>query len=203
MVRIPLFVRAPRSQRRGAGGRTASKHQLPPDDSSQRQSSSIASDRTGNVVARSEPHSSTGSPPASLAARQGLIHLRMRGPSKEECVICAQCFGVNDVVTVLPCGHMHHSVCVLEWLQRKCTCPTCRNELPSEEEHHHEESPTTTTDVTTENRTTNDSVCPTRKTTKLILYNPIIGNANGIPNQDQSQDDDVPLCLADVTSFIG
>ena len=47
----------------------------------------------------------------------------------EECVICAESFATDDVVTVLPCGHMHHSNCILHWLHRQCTCPTCRFDL--------------------------------------------------------------------------
>jgi hypothetical protein len=26
---------------------------------------------------------------------------------------------------------MHHSDCIIDWLNRKCTCPTCRYEVPS------------------------------------------------------------------------
>lgn len=75
-----------------------------------------------------------GAPPASVAALSSLVHLRLRGicPDNQECVICAEDFKINDVVTTLPCGHMHHSECVLKWLARHCTCPACRFEMPTD-----------------------------------------------------------------------
>mmetsp|Transcript_9109 Transcript_9109/g.15945 ORF Transcript_9109/g.15945 Transcript_9109/m.15945 type:complete len:324 (+) Transcript_9109:150-1121(+) len=81
-------------------------------------------------------------PPASRAALDSLFHVRLRGDARaiqkhgggnDECVICAEPFQNNDVVTSLPCGHMHHSDCIMGWLSRKCTCPSCRYELPTDD----------------------------------------------------------------------
>jgi Ring finger domain len=68
-----------------------------------------------------------------------LLHMRLRGlgdtdnmlPENaklhDDCVICSEAFAVNDVVCRLPCGHIHHSSCILQWLRRDHdTCPTCR-----------------------------------------------------------------------------
>jgi hypothetical protein len=83
-------------------------------------------------------------PPASTAAIHSLIHLRLRAQAREslreicpndECVICAEVFSNKDVVTTLPCGHMHHYNCIIDWLSRKCTCPTCRYEMPTDDKN--------------------------------------------------------------------
>ena len=77
-------------------------------------------------------------PATNRAVQDSLLHVRLRAQDSiglalscpnEECVICAECFATDDVVTVLPCGHMHHSNCILNWLCRQCTCPTCRFDL--------------------------------------------------------------------------
>lgn len=69
------------------------------------------------------------------SVRDSLLQLRLRAQDStglaqscpnEECVICAEVFCTNDVVTILGCGHMHHSNCILHWLHRQSTCPTCR-----------------------------------------------------------------------------
>ncbi|XP_065368519.1 E3 ubiquitin-protein ligase TRAIP [Calliphora vicina] len=43
------------------------------------------------------------------------------------CVICAEIFGASDDVHVTSCGHMFHTACLNQWLQRSKTCPQCRN----------------------------------------------------------------------------
>jgi Ring finger domain len=98
---------------------------------SQRSSSESSSSRSTNCI-----------PPASKASIHGLIHLRLcatvpeslqEACLNEECVICTEAFCNNDVVTTLPCGHMHHADCIVDWLSRKCTCPTCRYEMPTDD----------------------------------------------------------------------
>jgi hypothetical protein len=68
-----------------------------------------------------------------------LLHMRLRclGASRQndklhnDCVICTEAFAVNDVVCQLPCGHIHHSECILKWLDtsQKDTCPICRQSI--------------------------------------------------------------------------
>lgn len=41
------------------------------------------------------------------------------------CVICCCSFRV-DRIAALPCGHTFHYDCVLQWVQKSKTCPTCR-----------------------------------------------------------------------------
>ena len=47
----------------------------------------------------------------------------------EECQICLESFQNNDKIswsTVSKCNHAFHHDCIIEWLKRHGTCPTCR-----------------------------------------------------------------------------
>jgi hypothetical protein len=75
-------------------------------------------------------------PPASAEYIDSLMHLRYKGDGKvhdEECPICAEQLEMDCVVISLPrCGHIFHSHCIVDWLNRKCTCPVCRFEHPTD-----------------------------------------------------------------------
>lgn len=45
----------------------------------------------------------------------------------EECPICLSKTLENDMI--LPCGHKYHFTCIMDWLDKKMTCPTCRMPL--------------------------------------------------------------------------
>ncbi|KAG5177158.1 hypothetical protein JKP88DRAFT_265120 [Tribonema minus] len=48
------------------------------------------------------------------------------------CSICLDDHMLAEVVCRLPCAHIFHKECVLDWLLRNCTCPACRYELETE-----------------------------------------------------------------------
>jgi hypothetical protein len=48
------------------------------------------------------------------------------------CPICISDIKIKEETILLPCGHMYHSKCVIEWLKQNNTCPVCRFELPIE-----------------------------------------------------------------------
>eukprot|EP00979_Chaetoceros_neogracilis_P001496 scaffold253_cov267-Chaetoceros_neogracile.AAC.29 len=52
--------------------------------------------------------------------------------NNRECCICFEEHCLNDKVTRLPCAHIYHPRCITEWLNRHCTCPQCRYELPTD-----------------------------------------------------------------------
>jgi len=56
----------------------------------------------------------------------------------EECIICQEEYQEGEEVTVLPCKHEFHVTCVVPWLEKHHTCPTCRHELDQEGPPQHE-----------------------------------------------------------------
>ncbi|KAJ4880740.1 RING/U-box superfamily protein [Raphanus sativus] len=54
-----------------------------------------------------------------------------RIPTAElDCAICLQEFGdQSNIITKLQCGHSFHRDCILAWLRRKASCPTCRDDI--------------------------------------------------------------------------
>ncbi|KAJ6095383.1 hypothetical protein N7486_006129 [Penicillium sp. IBT 16267x] len=51
-----------------------------------------------------------------------------------ECVICLSLPELGKRVTVLPCEHLFHYICIQQWLTRSTTCPLCRqNAVPLEQ----------------------------------------------------------------------
>jgi hypothetical protein len=52
---------------------------------------------------------------------------KMRMECNEDCPVCiGECDEVSAIT--LPCGHTYHEHCILAWLTRVPTCPTCRAE---------------------------------------------------------------------------
>ena len=45
------------------------------------------------------------------------------------CCICLDEIALGEKSTLLPCGHMFHSNCILTWLKKNNTCPMCRFEI--------------------------------------------------------------------------
>lgn len=47
------------------------------------------------------------------------------------CVICMEKMDVGSEATKMPCSHIYHGNCLMNWLGVKRVCPTCRFVLPS------------------------------------------------------------------------
>ena len=81
-----------------------------------------------------------GCPPASVAAIENLACIQVSREDlvdecNRECCICFFQHEVGDTgVARLPCGHLFHKPCIIEWLGKKCTCPICRYEIPTDNE---------------------------------------------------------------------
>mmetsp|Transcript_14532 Transcript_14532/g.14630 ORF Transcript_14532/g.14630 Transcript_14532/m.14630 type:complete len:200 (+) Transcript_14532:722-1321(+) len=53
-----------------------------------------------------------------------------------ECIICMNCLNTEDScgktrTMYAPCGHRFHEECLINWMNIKMECPTCRNALPT------------------------------------------------------------------------
>ncbi|XP_037084209.1 E3 ubiquitin-protein ligase RNF181-like [Pollicipes pollicipes] len=73
------------------------------------------------------------SPPAAKAVVEGLAQIEI---TKEgvQCPVCLKEFDFCEVARQLPCKHQYHADCIVPWLQKTNTCPTCRLELPTDDE---------------------------------------------------------------------
>ncbi|CAM9224951.1 unnamed protein product [Chrysoparadoxa australica] len=57
----------------------------------------------------------------------------MEEESNRECMICLDEMHIGKVALKLPCGHIFDKDCVMEWLEKHCTCPTCRFEMETDD----------------------------------------------------------------------
>lgn len=86
----------------------------------------------------SHVHEPRQTPPASTSAIMGLTHIRVFAEDKANyksddrcCSVCSDRLVDGIVLTRLPCGHMYHISCIVPWLNKNCSCPECRYELPT------------------------------------------------------------------------
>jgi hypothetical protein len=49
-------------------------------------------------------------------------------PLEDPCVVCQINFEECDSTIELPCKHIYHAECILQWLEQKKTCPQCGQE---------------------------------------------------------------------------
>jgi hypothetical protein len=60
----------------------------------------------------------------SASAVQALKHVKLEEAS--ECAICLQDLLVGAEAAKLPCSHVYHGGCIVQWLDRSNQCPLCR-----------------------------------------------------------------------------
>ena len=88
----------------------------------------------------------SGPPPASREAIRNLLMVTVNTCSATErgagageepvaCSVCQEEFPPRGKAQKMPCGHLFHPDCLVEWLQKHNTCPLCRHQLPSEKIH--------------------------------------------------------------------
>jgi hypothetical protein len=64
------------------------------------------------------------------------FRLRAISEKNDECSVCAKDFEINDIVSLLPCGHYFCEDCATNWFDRvqSTTCPLCRYDLAQPED---------------------------------------------------------------------
>ena len=48
------------------------------------------------------------------------------------CAVCKEDFVVGDAALRLPCAHLYHDDCIVQWLKNTGTCPICRKPVDDE-----------------------------------------------------------------------
>ncbi|XP_028788735.1 putative RING-H2 finger protein ATL37 [Neltuma alba] len=75
--------------------------------------------------------------PACKSAIEGLERVKVEqieGTSVGKygnCTICFEDFAIDSEVLRLPCSHLFHGKCIINWLQNRNTCPLCRFQMPT------------------------------------------------------------------------
>lgn len=78
-------------------------------------------------------------PSASIKAIRQLPMIRVApedlvDENNRECCICLEDNKLDEKVVRLPCAHIFHASCIIDWLgNHSCTCPVCRYELPTDD----------------------------------------------------------------------
>lgn len=83
----------------------------------------------------------SGPPPASENQLHNLPEITIGQEEVEknmQCSICMDDFALNDKAKRLPCKHLFHEPCIVEWLKLHGTCPVCRKNLVGEDTSQHE-----------------------------------------------------------------
>ncbi|XP_059654804.1 E3 ubiquitin ligase BIG BROTHER-related-like [Cornus florida] len=67
--------------------------------------------------------------PASESSIQALD--KLKSSPDDLCTICLENFSDGDLSTRMPCSHIYHEHCIVQWLNTNHSCPVCRFEMPT------------------------------------------------------------------------
>ncbi|KAK6274725.1 hypothetical protein POUND7_004434 [Theobroma cacao] len=70
--------------------------------------------------------------PASKTAIEGLEKVKIREGLGDErfCSVCLEEMSTEMEARRLPCSHIYHAACIIEWLKNNNKCPLCRYNMP-------------------------------------------------------------------------
>ncbi|BBH03118.1 RING/U-box superfamily protein [Prunus dulcis] len=68
--------------------------------------------------------------PASKSAIEKLERVRVE-TAGVCCSVCIAEIAVGSEGRGLPCSHVYHDACIVEWLEKSHFCPLCRFSLPA------------------------------------------------------------------------
>jgi len=70
--------------------------------------------------------------PATKDAIESLEKVKVEDcDTMKMCVICQVEFNIGMEVTKMPCDHLYHHECIVQWLETSHMCPMCRHPLPT------------------------------------------------------------------------
>ncbi|KAL5826471.1 hypothetical protein ACOSQ4_018268 [Xanthoceras sorbifolium] len=52
--------------------------------------------------------------------------------SQMNCSICMEQLWAVTYATAMPCSHVYHGDCIVQWLKQNHFCPLCRYEMPTD-----------------------------------------------------------------------
>ncbi|XP_022738064.1 RING-H2 finger protein ATL54-like [Durio zibethinus] len=70
--------------------------------------------------------------PASKSSIEALQKVSGLG-NNSECMICLGKIKGEESANRMPCGHVYHGDCIVEWLEKSHLCPLCRYAMPIDE----------------------------------------------------------------------
>ncbi|XP_062016811.1 uncharacterized protein LOC133733195 [Rosa rugosa] len=68
--------------------------------------------------------------PASKLSIEKLERTSVQVPSTV-CSVCMEEIRVGFEATKMPCSHLYHECCIVEWLQKSGVCPLCKFRMPN------------------------------------------------------------------------
>lgn len=68
---------------------------------------------------------------ASKSSVEALEKVKVEGfPTR--CVVCLEDILMGSEATRMPCSHVYHGDCIVNWLKKSNLCPLCRFQMPAE-----------------------------------------------------------------------
>jgi hypothetical protein len=55
--------------------------------------------------------------------------LAIQSDCNNSCVICMDNYKLDQIICELPCKHIYHSECIIQWMKCKNTCPLCVSKI--------------------------------------------------------------------------
>jgi len=62
-----------------------------------------------------------------------IFNVKDLASDKKDCIICLEAFKNGEDVITVPCFHLYHKLCVLEWFKKNNACPICKHVLSKDE----------------------------------------------------------------------
>ncbi|CAL5203870.1 unnamed protein product [Lathyrus oleraceus] len=85
-----------------------------------------------NIIARFDAIGDAQFVPASKEAIESLEKLKIEdGDAIEKCSVCQFEFNVGMEIAKMPCNHLYHQECIVQWLGTSHMCPMCRYPMPT------------------------------------------------------------------------